>query len=294
MKTKNIFNSLSLLCLMLISGCNNQTSSSISNVSSINSIASVTSSSNEVIYKAFVKSINDTVLKNVDVEIYNNGQLVNKVTTDFYGKIEVSLPKDTYKVKLSNLPKGMYFDEDVTLTENEEITLTCLAKPINENLPGNKFYLIGDIMYDFTITDSEGKKFNLAKTLEEKDGVIINFWSTSCEPCIEEFAFFEEAYQTYKENVEIFALSVESYDSIEDVQEFKETYELSFPMGRDIRRLLLWSFIRFFGDASTGSYSVPGTVFVDKYGFVHKTCSSSYISLNELKQDFEGLINKYK
>ena len=83
-------------------------------------------------------------------------------------------------------------------------------------------YDVGDKMEDFTVTTYDGGEFSLYEVLEEKDMVLINIWATWCPPCRMEFPFMEEAYQLYKDDVEIIALSCEPSDSDEVLATFTE------------------------------------------------------------------------
>ena len=65
----------------------------------------------------------------------------------------------------------------------------------------------GDKMFDFTVTDYKGNTITLSQVLKEKKGVMLNFWFSSCSPCAEEFPVIEQAYQMYKDDVEIIALN---------------------------------------------------------------------------------------
>ena len=68
-------------------------------------------------------------------------------------------------------------------------------------------YQPGDKIDDFTMTTYDGTSVTLSEVLKEKEMVLINIWATWCGPCRNEFPFLEEAYQQYKDKVEVLALS---------------------------------------------------------------------------------------
>ncbi len=141
----------------------------------------------------------------------------------------------------------------------------------------NLGYEIGKTLADFSFTTYDGMEMSLYQSLGEKELVVINLWATWCSPCGMEFPYMEEAYQQYKDSVEIFALSVESSDSDEKLADYAETNGMSFPVGRDETGLA----------AAFNAYSIPTTVLVDRYGTVcaievgAKTSTEAFTSLFE-------------
>ena len=137
----------------------------------------------------------------------------------------------------------------------------------------------GDKIKDFTVTTYDGQVIKLYETLEEKDMVLINLWATWCPPCRSEFPFMEEAYQLYKDDVEIIALSCEPSDSDEVLAEFVEEMGMSFPVGRDtvgIAKKFL-------------ALSIPTSIVVDSEGIVRKIEVGAMTSV----EDFAALFDNY-
>ena len=94
-------------------------------------------------------------------------------------------------------------------------------------------YALGAPMPDFTFTDINGVSHTLSETLKEKEMVLINLWATWCGPCESEFPFLEEAYEQYKDKVEVFALSIDENDDDAKLTEYVASHGLTFPVGHE-------------------------------------------------------------
>lgn len=119
-------------------------------------------------------------------------------------------------------------------------------------------YAVGAPLPDFTFTAIDGTTYTLSEVLKEKDMVMINLWATWCGPCRNEFPYMEQAYEQYKDKIEIFALSVEETDDVETLTAFAADYGLTFPIGRDDTNI--------FG--GFGLNGVPTSLVVDRFGNV--------------------------
>ena len=279
-----------LVSILATCGCNNEVSSSTSSQAS-NSIVSTSSTSNLVTYKMNIMAINGKALKNVSIEVYDGDVLIETLKSDFYGKASITIDRGEYTAKLKNLPSGMYSDESFILKEGEINDLICLASPSQDTMPTGHLYHVGDLMYDFSFFNTKSKKVSLSSLLENKKGVVLNFWGTTCVPCQEEFPYFDQLHQSYGEDVIVLALSVE--DGIKSVVNFEADHDYTFIMGIDVGAFVFRAFLNYFGDPQSGSYSIPATVFIDQYGFINQMHKGSYPTYEELETDTKVIINKY-
>ena len=248
-KTNLLLTSITLFGLLSFAGCdtNNSSSSTVEEI---------------VTYEIFVKTINGRRVSDVTVEIYKDDTLIESAVTSFTGKAVVEIPKSTYRVELTNLPAGHYYDQSFTLDANPgAYTFECSTCVIDEEMPEKTRYQEDDIIHDFTIEDSKGDDFTLSDCFANgKSLVLINFWATWCTYCIQEFPHFETALDIYGDDFEIFGLTVEPNDTNRLINEFKEDYGISFRMGRDV------NYTRYLSFGFTGS--VPASVLVNKYGVI--------------------------
>ena len=118
---------------------------------------------------------------------------------------------------------------------------------------------LGSGIADFSFTTFDGKTYSLYETLKEKKMVLINLWATWCGPCQAEFPYMEAAYEAYKDDIEIFALSCEESDTDEVIAEYVESMGMTFPVGRDTPKLL---------DESFQTGGIPTSVVVDRFGTI--------------------------
>ncbi|QCR31559.1 peroxiredoxin [Lysinibacillus sp. SGAir0095] len=92
----------------------------------------------------------------------------------------------------------------------------------------------GQIAPDFTLETLSGEPLTLSELKGKK--VILNFWASWCPPCKKEMPHLQKYYQeeAKEENAVIVAVNLthteRSLDEIKTVQQFVDSYELSFPI----------------------------------------------------------------
>ena len=226
-------------------------------------------------YTVRVHTAGGMALSEIDVYIYSGEDLENYGKTDANGKVSFELPvKSDYTVKLSGVPKGYDVKDSYTFTGNTaDITLVSFLID-DADLSGATLGL-GDVMYDFTVTNADGKEVTLSEMLKEKDMVLINFWYTTCSWGITEFPFMEEAYQMYKDDVGIIAL--DPLDNAALIKPFQTDMKLTFDMASCPAA---WS-------ATFGVVGYPTSVVIDRYGVICLVESGALTSLRPFTSIFE-------
>lgn len=211
-------------------------------------------------YTVKVKSITGTALRNVSVYIYTDAtkeDLVTMQTSDNNGTVTFDAALSTkYVAVLMGVPAGYQVEEYYPINSilvDIELTPGVIA----EEKPANKIYSLGDIVYDFTITDCNGVSYTLSELLEEKDAVVLNFWYLNCSPCKLEFPYLEQAYKEYGDRIEVLGINCEDGNDAQ-LQTFAQEYELTFPLA--------------IGDKSywfnTAYTACPTTIVIDRYGTI--------------------------
>ena len=130
----------------------------------------------------------------------------------------------------------------------------------------------------------------LSEVLEGKDLVVLNFWYSTCNPCVSEFPVLNEAYGMFAENAAVLGLNSYAPDTVGNVMSFETQYsmELDFPLGKVNNSFNNQSFI----DPKTGSASqgYPTSVFVDRYGVICAIEVGSMTSLTQWASVFDHFV----
>ena len=186
------------------------------------------------------------------------------------GSATLTLNKNTeYAVQINGVPDGYKVQELYPIVGNSlDIVLSSSVITDDTSLtPGE--YQLGDIMKDFTVTTIDGKKLTLSKLLEEKKAVLINFFYTTCGPCVTEFQYMQSVYNEYKDDIAIIAISNQAGESVEIVKQFRENY-VNYPenvLGIELDIDMVYS-IDYSLNQAFDVQGYPTSVMVDRYGVI--------------------------
>lgn len=134
---------------------------------------------------------------------------------------------------------------------------------------------VGDRAPDFELTTLEGDVVSLSDY--EGSPVMINFWATWCPPCRAEMPDMEQFHQNTA--IEILAINLtQTEESDEQVQEFIDQYELTFPILMDeaIEVALLYQI-----------QPIPTSIFLDAERTIQFVAygALTYDQMNEVLED---------
>lgn len=91
----------------------------------------------------------------------------------------------------------------------------------------------GTIAPDFTASGVDGKTFRLSDHLG-KSVVLLDFWSTFCEPCKAEFPHLQALYdQDKSQGLVVVGVAMDGPETIADVHSFVKRFQLNFPVVTD-------------------------------------------------------------
>lgn len=210
-------------------------------------------------YDVTVKTAGGMPMVGISVYIYADASLSDLKDygeTNDQGKVSFDLPVGgEYAIDLEGVPNGYKVEDSYAFKGSKaEINLTS-SLISGENLSGASLKL-GDIMYDFTVTDNAGVSTTLSDVLKEKKMVLLNFFYTTCGPCVNEFPYMQEAFEKYQDRVGVIAL--DPMDDNAAVEGFKNSMGLTFPMAACQPT---WS-------ATFSIQGYPTSIVVDRYGMI--------------------------
>ncbi|WP_449622834.1 TlpA disulfide reductase family protein [Robertmurraya sp. Marseille-Q9965] len=132
---------------------------------------------------------------------------------------------------------GFLFIMDMTLLKDNGLVQNTSNNEMYEKIEKPNDLPVGleveERAPSFELTTLNGENI----TLEDLKGkrVLLNFWATWCPPCKEEMPDMQKMYEEYKdEDVVIAGVNVTSTEkNREDVQEFVQEHQLTFPILMD-------------------------------------------------------------
>lgn len=242
--------------------------------------SSVIENVNKGSYAVSLKTAGGMALSDIDIYVYADSTLseleqFGKTDENGNASFELADGKE-YAFTLSGVPKGYDVKDCYSFTgKGANIILTSTVIQ-GENLADGSFG-VGDVMYDFSVTDIRGNKFTLSEVLKEKKLVMLNFWYTTCSWCLTEFPVMDEVYGDYSDDVAIIAL--DPLDSEDAIKSFALDMSLSFPLAACPSS---WA-------ASLGIQGYPTSVFIDRYGTICLVESGAITS----KRPFLGVFDHF-
>ncbi len=251
-----------LLCLLIAvvmvvsaAGCQPQGDSSTSGTQA------TTGNQQTATYSVVVQSTGKLPLEGISVEVYEDStmqNLVNVASTNADGKATLNMPvSDKYAIKLTNVKKGYSVQDSYSFTGGTT-TITLASKLVEDGDMVGASFGLGDVMYNFEVTDSDGNTIKLSDMLQEKKAVLLNVFYTTCSPCNLEMPYMQEAYAQFEEKMGVLAISPYGTDNNAKVAAFKEKHGLTFPVAKVNNG---WSSL-----AVNEAY--PTTYVIDRYGVV--------------------------
>lgn len=239
-------------------------------------IATTVAAPEEITFKATVRvSGQSKALEGIMVTVYTNGNPIpaGSGKTDAKGVANITLLKsNSYRVVLSNLPNGYEANEEYIFASSTVNIIIRKAAVQNEADHSQAQYAVGKKMTNFTLTDTEGNTYKLYDLLEENQLIVLDFWFTTCEPCKNEFPYFEAVANKYSDKMKLLAINpINDANSITRFRKQLNTNSktaVTFPMMRDTCNIYL----------GFGVSTYPTTVFIDSSGIIRDIHIGAYDS----------------
>ena len=242
-------------------------------------------SSDKGTYTVQLQTAGGMALANYQINVYADEactDLVDVGTTDSKGAASWSLKKGTqYYFQLDESQLKGYDVQKVYAFSGNTTKVTLTSSLIQGEDPASTTYKVGDVMYDFSFTDTDGNKITLSEVLAEKEMVMLNFWYTTCSNCLSEFPILDTAYSQVADKIAVLGLNSYARDNESAVASFESSYnmELSFPIGKVDNNFSPDKFIDPLDGAPSEGY--PTSVFIDRYGLICLIVEGSIESLTE-------------
>ena len=262
----------------------------------------------EVEYQIFVKDIAGKPLADFYVMFYEGDDVIDEGYTNAEGKFTTKQKPNKYDVLLE-AREGYYLNQE--MFETDLIGTEIVVESEIDGLAGVEAdiftsYKLGDLMYDFTITDINGKSLTLYELLETKKAVYLNFWYNGCSWCETEFPDIVNAYgsqyqaadgttKNYKDDIAIIAINPmvinADRNTLQDIKNYATSHGLSFNVSTDLD-----------GDSSNltfepllttmfGVTGFPTTVIIDSFGLIAEIEDGAVIGVEKWTQSFDKYIN---
>lgn len=128
-------------------------------------------------------------------------------------------------------------------------------KMMMEQMPmmENSSSLIGESAPEFKMKDLDGKTISSKKAKGKV--IVLNFWFTSCKPCISEIPELNEVYEKYKDNKNIIFTSI-TFDKKDRVDTFLNKHSIDYPVVSGAKDIC----------DTFGITSYPTNIVIDKNG----------------------------
>lgn len=116
---------------------------------------------------------------------------------------------------------------------------------------------IGYLAPRITLTALDGKTYTV--DVPRAKPLLINFWASWCGPCEEEAPVLKRLYETYRDQLDLYAVNLTIDDRLDKAKAFVERFQLPFPVLLDTE-----------GTAGKAYWvqGIPTTFFVDRSGVI--------------------------
>lgn len=183
--------------------------------------------------------------------------VVSDETTSFLRQTEISVSATSderqTKTELLTSPATEVISENMETSFAE--TETDVTEAVSENITTEQIPLELQTE-DFTVYDLDGQPVSLSDFLGKP--IVVNFWSTWCEACVDELPLFEKLYVEYGNKAAFLMINVPMDSALnEKVNSFIDENEYTFPVYCDSD----------FSAADVyGIWAMPQSLFINKDG----------------------------
>jgi len=140
---------------------------------------------------------------------------------------------------------------------------------------------IGKTAPQFILDDLNNKPVSLSSYLGK--AVLMNFWTTSCPPCVEEMPYFQELYQDWSTRDDVSILMINIGEDIRRVENFMQSHNYTLPVLLDSQGKV--------AEAYQVQYT-PTTVLIDQSGRLSYKAIGAFKNKLSIVKTVEGVLTR--
>lgn len=137
---------------------------------------------------------------------------------------------------------------------------------------------VGNTAPDFSLLDTSGNLISLGSLRGQ--AVILNFWQTTCPPCVEEMPLFQEIQQQYASKGLVF-LGIDIAESKSKVLSFTQANRLTLTLLLDSQAEVAISYDVIY---------TPTTFFIDSHGVIQAIKIGQFLGKSQIEQGVDMIM----
>lgn len=115
--------------------------------------------------------------------------------------------------------------------ENSFVVATLLAALVFFSNPSMAMD-IGELAPNFELRTIDGELFHL-QDYRGRKAIYLVFWNTWCSYCIKKTPRYKSLQEKFGDRIEVIAVNTTWSDSLEDVEQFQQRFEVNYPIAID-------------------------------------------------------------
>ena len=170
------------------------------------------------------------------------------------------------------------------LADRVELNNLATGETVTAEVPeGTQAAVSENLAPDFTVYDREGNAYSLSDFRGKP--VVLNFWTSWCNPCKHEMPYFQEKYEEYGDRIQFLMVNLTdgSQETVDSAQGYIDSQSYTFPVYFDTE---------YSGAIAYSVSAIPATYFIDETGELVAYGKSS-LSSEQLQRGIDMLVSAF-